>query len=270
MQTFFMTIVSLLLLGIGAAIIVFAFKMRAYLWHLGQQASDLKGEVRALRQVFKESTDRQIRAIEDGSLASVSASCLTSLDLNFPVFLGGWSIDPLLARWLVQHLHASRPKCIVELGSGSSTVVIARTLGLLNETDVTHITIDHEAQYLDATRRLAQLNSVADGIRFVHCPLVHYEAHGKLWYSELAHVLDGLKIDLLLVDGPPGPLQPMSRLPALPELQALLADQCTVVLDDAVREDEKAIARSWLESTEGFKLRFESGGHGLAILDRRT
>lgn len=270
MQISFMTIASLLLSGIGAATFIFALKMRTYMWHLRQQASDLKGDVRALREMLKDSSSRQIRAIEEGSLAIISASCLTSLGLKFPVFLGGWSIDPFLARWLVQHLQASRPKCIVELGSGSSTIVIARTLGLLNESDVTHITIDHEAQYLDATRQLAELNDVAGGIRFIHCPLVHYEKHGMPWYSDLARVLDGLKIDLLLIDGPPGPLQPMSRLPALPELQALLADQCTVVLDDAVREDEKAIARSWLESTEGFKLRFESGGHGLAILDRRT
>ncbi len=38
----------------------------------------------------------------------------------------------------------------------------------------------------------------------------------KLWYGGIIDQLKGKKIDLLIIDGPPGSLQKHSRFPALP------------------------------------------------------
>lgn len=270
MTSMYFIVLLLLTFLIGSLLMLLAFKLRSWVWGLHNKSNILLNEMRQLRQAVKEASARQTKATADANLESVNATCLTALGLKFPVFLGSWSIDAFLGRWLVQHVHARRPKCIVELGSGSSTVLIAKTLALLNETNVEHIAIDHEAHFLRITRELAMLNDVGHDIQYLHCPLVRYESHDRLWYQGLAEKLAGKKIDLLLVDGPPGPLQPMSRLPALPELRSLLADNCTVVLDDSIRDDEQRIAKEWVKHFPDFGLTFQREGHGQAILSRHT
>ena len=52
-------------------------------------------------------------------------------------------------------------------------------------------------------------------------------------------------IDLLVVDGPPGNIQSLSRYPALPLLYRHLSDRSIVILDDGHRDDEKKIVALW-------------------------
>lgn len=207
-------------------------------------------------------------SLSSSTLEVQNTTCLTALGLNYPVFMGGWSIDSFLARWLMQHLLEHRPKCIVELGSGSSTSLIARTMILLEENDVTHIAVDHEDRFLKITHDIAKLNNVASSIEFIHAPLSQYESFNMLWYDSLAEKLKGKKIDLLIIDGPPGALQPLSRYPAVPELKAHLNDHCTIVLDDANRSDEEKIAQRWVKENPSFSLEVLPAGHGLAVLSR--
>ena len=225
---------------------------------------DIRDEVRAV----KNSHDAMTNAISSATAESVNAACINSIGFRFPVFLGAWSIDTFLARYLIQHLLEHRPKCIVELGSGSSTIVIGKVLQLLGESGVAHIAVGHEEKYLALTRELAQLNGVDSTVEFLHCPLERYEAIDKLWYAGLAEKLAGRKIDVLLVDGPPGPLQHHSRYPALPVLAPLLNEHCTVILDDAIREQEQEIARQWVGEHPGFGLELTLEGHGMAVLTR--
>jgi hypothetical protein len=42
-----------------------------------------------------------------------------------------------------------------------------------------------------------------------------------------------------------------------------------VIIDDAVRADERALARQWVQEIPGFTLEFLSGGHNAALLTRR-
>lgn len=245
-------------------LIALAFKLRQWIRTLHAESTTLRNEVHAL----KASTQELGKKISDASLESVNASCLTPLGLKFPVFLGGWSIDAFFSRWLVQHLLEKRPKCIVELGSGSSTVLIARTLNLLGMNDVTHLAVDHEEKYLGLTRDVAALNGVAEQIQFLHCPLKHHENFHKLWYSGLEEKMKDLSIDLLLIDGPPGPLQPLSRLPAMRILMPFMNHTCTIVLDDANRTDEQAIAKQWAKEHPDLALVFQPDGHGIAVLTR--
>jgi hypothetical protein len=68
-----------------------------------------------------------------------------------------------------------------------------------------------------------------------------------MWYDPrccdaLADVRDA---GLLLVDGPPRSVSWRARYPALPLLKKHLAHDAVVILDDARRIDERAIARAW-------------------------
>lgn len=256
--------IALLIVIIGL-LVTLAFKLRRWMWDIHRDTVSLRNEFKRYHQ---EANSKLVTAINEAKMESINAICLAPLRLEFPVFLGGWSIDSFLGRYLVQHILEQRPKCIVELGSGSSTTLIARTLMLLEENDVTHIAVDHEGKYLDLTRNVARLNGVANRIEFIYCPLVRYESLDKLWYSGLSERLETRKIDLLIVDGPPGPLQTHSRYPALPLLHPLLAEHCTIVLDDVIRQEEQEIAKQWIAEFPEFKLEMSMNGHGIAVLMR--
>lgn len=247
-----------------ASVVALALKLRRWFWQTHGELATLRRQLAGLEQA----TSRLAAELSDARQEIVNTVCLAPLRLEFPVFLGGWSIDAFLGRFLVEHLGAQRPRCIVELGSGSSSILIARTLQLLGEHGVEHLAVDHEDKYLGLTRDLATLNGVGDRIEFLHCPLVAQEGVDTLWYEGLAGELAGRKIDLLLIDGPPGGQQPLARYPALRLLRPCLAAHCTVVLDDAIRGEERAIARRWAEENPDFSLTFRREGHGLAILRR--
>lgn len=254
------------LISTATLVLLFAFivRLRGWIRSMRRDIYDIRDEVRALRK----SNEAIGTAMDNVTAESVNAACINSLGFRFPVFLGGWSMDTFLGRYLIQYLLEHRPKCIVELGSGSSTIIIARTLQILGEKETVHIAVDHETKYLGLTRDAAQLNSVAEGIEFLCCPLEQYESLDKLWYGGLAEKLADCRIDLLIIDGPPGPLQPLSRYPALPILMPFLAEHCTVVLDDAARGDEQEIIRCWQNEFPGFTLDLILEGHGAAVLSR--
>lgn len=138
-------------------------------------------------------------------------------------------------------------RVIVELGSGISTIVLAR-LAAQRGVELTALEHDpHWAAYVRAQLERERLEGVA---RVVEAPLAECATglDGAPWYEQDALAeLPAAGIDLLLVDGPPGYGQGMarSRYPALPLLAGRLAAGALVVLDDAVREGERQILARW-------------------------
>jgi predicted O-methyltransferase YrrM len=216
--------------------------------------------------------DRQLagvlKRIDEKAQETQNATALQQLGLGFPVFYGDWSIDAFLGKFLVQCLTERRPGTVLELGSGSSTVLIARCLELLGSRNTRHIAVDHDARFIEITRVNLELNGLADTVDLWLCPLISNPETGKLWYGGLPEKLDG-RIDLLIIDGPPGQLQTESRLPALPVLLPFLSENCVIILDDASRLDERSIVRKWVEANPQFTLDLLTQGHGLAILRRQ-
>lgn len=261
-------IYTTLIIGLGltlAIIVLLGFKLLQAFRNMHTQLKDLHGRFGETRKQI----DQLSVAIDLTARETQNAVYLTQLDLHMPVFMGGWSIDTFLGKFLVQHLIEAKPMTILELGSGTSTVLIARTLQLMGINNCEHLAVDHEAKYLAISRDYARLNGLEDRVTWLECPLQRHEELDKLWYGRLTGKLAGKKIDLLLVDGPPGPLQPLSRYPALPILAPFLAERCTVVLDDAARRDEQEIIRRWQSEFPGFTLDLIFEGHGVAVLSRQ-
>lgn len=172
-----------------------------------------------------------------------------------------YAMDAVFAENVIQ-LVDERPEQIVELGSGRSTLLIAQRLEHLGQGHVT--SLDHLQEFADRTRTwLRELGGV-ERATVIHAPITDHELAGETWpwYSmEVAKNRLPDRIDLLVVDGPPGELRTDSRWPAVPLLLDRLAADAVVILDDGDRTDETRIAHSWHELLGG-EIRYLPGGKG--------
>jgi predicted O-methyltransferase YrrM len=156
----------------------------------------------------------------------------------------GWAASPDLLLILAQRVLDRRPRLVVELGSGVSTLALGYALQKSGGGRL--VSVEHEEAYAQRTQERVRRHGLEAIVTVVLCPLSRRKVDGDsyLWYDLAGLQFDG-KIDLLLVDGPPGKLQPWSRYPALPVLQPHLAADASIVLDDACREEERAIVAAW-------------------------
>jgi predicted O-methyltransferase YrrM len=186
---------------------------------------------------------------------------------EMPVEVGGWSAEPLLLQRAVRLLVEHRPRLVVECGSGSSTVVLARCLRALGGRVVT---LEHDPAWARVTSELLRLHGVADVASVVAAPLVARrtpDGRELRWYGPEYEPFLGEAIDFLLVDGPPKPSGHLARYPAVPLLQPFLSPRCVILLDDGDRSDERATARAWGRELPA-RVTYLEGGRGGWLLHR--
>lgn len=165
---------------------------------------------------------------------------------------------------------------IVELGSGISTVLLARLLTQRPPPDgFLMVAVEHDALWARWVSEQLDREGTGTDVTIVRAPLMpHPRAEPALpWYDEAA-LAEGLRqalradpIDLLLVDGPPAHAagHGLARYPALPVLADRLAPGATVVLDDAERPGEQEVLRRWERETGlGFDRSEDRGGVAVA------
>lgn len=179
-----------------------------------------------------------------------------------------WSAAQDFLQLLTDHCLENMPTTIIECSSGLSTLVLARCCQLNKSGHV--FSLENGIDFADATRRNLQHFGLASQATVIHAPLKKHtlDKTDFDWYS-----IDDLpenKIDLLVIDGPPGYIQHHSRYPALPLLHQRLSDQCTVFLDDAERDEEKEIVALWQEQFPFFKHTFIDTERGCSILRSRN
>lgn len=188
----------------------------------------------------------------------------------------GWAASPDFLLELYRHIATYRPKSVVELGSGVSTLVAAAALAANGEGGRIH-SLDHEEAYAEATSKLLTRHGLSEIATVYHAPLAPWRptrptqlGEQWLWYlvPDAVDALDA--IDLLVVDGPPEATGRSARYPAVPHFRARMAKNCTILLDDARRPDEKATAETWSrEDALSLKLLLRADREfekGLAIL----
>jgi len=178
--------------------------------------------------------------------------------------LGSWKADTYLLHRIVDTIEAARPATVVELGSGATSLVIAKALaqhgnGRLHS-------YDSHAPFVSAMHEwLAEHALEAD---FRYAPLTTRDVRWPgLWYA-LVDVPGS--IDLLVIDGPPWAVHPFARGMA-ERLFPLIAPGGTVLLDDAARPGERYVARRWKKAWPDFDWRYEGAGtKGLLVGTRRA
>jgi predicted O-methyltransferase YrrM len=149
----------------------------------------------------------------------------------------GWALDRGTAAELDARLADLRPKVVVEAGSGSSTVILARYAAA---TGAQVVTLEHDPRY--AARTTALLDRLVPGhtVDLRVAPLADVAGPcGGPWY-DTALPSD---IDFALVDGPPEASG--GRAAALPALWSHLAPGWEVWLDDGTRPGERAAVAAW-------------------------
>ncbi len=175
------------------------------------------------------------------------------------VALPGWDTTFALSRgslaWLWNHLHAARPRRILEMGSGRSTAMLAlfaRQQAAQGRAAPTVVSIDHDPEWLDRTAGLLAEFNAREFVRLVLLPLGRGPGGRRGGYRvdlpELRELLGGGAADFLLIDGPPGSC---GRAETLPSVLPLLAEGADVFLDDAFREQERRALEDWAEECGG-------------------
>ena len=172
-----------------------------------------------------------------------------------------WAMDALFAEQLLA-LVDEGPDTVVELGSGHSTILIARRLEAIGRGRV--YAVDHLADYAARTRDWIAREGLAHRATVIHAPIEERTVEGRTlpWYAQapLDEALPAA-IDLLVVDGPPDLLHKDVRWPAVPVLRARLAPGATVLMDDGDRPHERRAAFDWRRRLAA-RIRYLPGGKG--------
>lgn len=226
-------------------------------------AQQQRADLREMRLSIVDRVDDQVVLLED----YMQLMRLVPMPLPMPR-PGTWAASEDLLLWLAGHVLEHRPRVVVDLGSGQSSVWMAgamRTAGY----DGQVIGVDHDETYAQATRDLARRQGVDPWLSVICAPLRDQVVGGRdvRWYDVDALADVGV-IDLLCIDGPPGQGTAQARWPALPVLADRLADGATVVLDDMIRRDEQDILEDWLAAFPGFSVERLDFEKGAAILRR--
>ena len=180
----------------------------------------------------------------------------------------GSAVAPDFIAILISMIQEHKPRVIVELGSGLSTIICAYGLRAIGEGAV--ISLDHEERYVSMTRGHLVKHKLQDIAKVVHVPLREVTIKGRTysWY-DIDALRDVGQIDMLIVDGPPDVPGGMARYPAVPLLFDRLSDNAVVLLDDASRAPERMAAEIWMREHDSLVGEFIPTEHGTYVI-RKT
>lgn len=155
-----------------------------------------------------------------------------------------WAASPDLVLEVVTLITTRKPQLIVELGSGLSTLWIARMLK--ENGGGKFVSIDHDPHFAAQTRKRLEAQGLSEfvDLRVGELESQTWDEGLQNWYPH-SLVADLKTIDFLLVDGPPRNDSGTYRWPAMWELEVRMSEHATVVLDDVIRDEESELAKAW-------------------------
>ena len=172
-------------------------------------------------------------------------------------------------------------RCVVELGGGTSTVLLARLLRERSSPgEAVQVVVEHDDRWAQWLRAQLDREGLGDRVSVLEAPLAAHPLalHDLEWYDDtlLRHGLDlalgSRQVDLLVVDGPPADTaeRVLARYPGLPCLADRMAPGATVVLDDVERPGEQEVLRRWeAELALSFTRRGDLAGIAVASVPTR-
>ena len=231
---------------------------------------DLKDQILARLTEFRAAELICFRQYE----ARTSLQHVLQLDHPLPP-TRGWAASPDVLLRLYTEVRERLPHTVVEVGSGVSTLVIGDALRANGTGRL--ISLEHDAGRAHQTTEGLVREGLDDVATVYHAALAPWEApdagdhphQAWKWYDlgvlEAAALV--AEVDLVFVDGPPARTQRWSRYPALPALRQHLKVGSLVLLDDAIRQEERDIADAWSRDY-GMSLEIEDRYEkGLAVLE---
>jgi hypothetical protein len=90
-----------------------------------------------------------------------------------------------------------------------------------------------------------------------------------LFEKKFGTIKDLKKIDLLIVDGPPGSKNPEARYPAFKEFKDKLSSKAIIIIDDVNRDGERKLAEDFAKSLPNHTLTILDHEKGTAVISPR-
>lgn len=163
----------------------------------------------------------------------------------------GWAVGSETARRLSTLLNREKPKRILDIGSGLTTVLFAEWA---KDNKARVISLEHDTRYFMQTCKLLHNYGLDVDIRL--CELRRTK-HGMFYDTTLP-----INIDFVLIDGPPGSI---GRQATLYSIYPYLSKNYTVWLDDAFRKDESNMLTQWQLDLDIEVIRDENFARGVII-----
>ena len=246
----FLYLAALLLIITALAYVVRS--LRALHLKVGRQTERISTAIQKLAEQSRNSSINDYRQLE----AYVQLHSLIKFNAPLPA-TRGWVGSPDLLITLTHLVRTFKPKLIVELGSGVSTVVMAKA-GAKKI-----ISFDGSEEFASGTRNLLAAHGVK-GVEVRATKLAPFKGSSG-WYDPNSFK-DIKKIDLLVIDGPQGGEDSNARYPALEVLLSKLSPKAIVILDDANRPGERKLAEDFARALPNHSLTFLDHEKGTAVI----
>jgi predicted O-methyltransferase YrrM len=185
------------------------------------------------------------------------------LRLGIP-YTPNWSAGADFLQIIADACLESKPAWVLECGSGLTTLVLARCCQMNGWGRV--VSLENGEEYADVTRSYIKRYGLLDYATVIVAPLrpVVYDGLEYTWYS--TDDLPEERIDMLVIDGPPGVTGKHARYPAIPVCYPNLVNNSRIFLDDAVRTDEREIVAMWCERYPGLHHDYRQTMRGCSVL----
>jgi hypothetical protein len=181
---------------------------------------------------------------------------LAALQLGWGNF--GFMASTRYLRKVVAAAHGTQGP-ILECGSGLTTLIMGM---LTRDRGIELFSLEHHPVWHKKMQWTLEHYGL-DHVHVLHAPLKDFGEYD--WYGVDKSLIPG-GIELVVCDGPPGNIKG-SRYGLIPEMEAHLAQTCTILLDDANRSNEQRVMESW-RSRHGFDYRMEGMVQKFAMVNR--
>lgn len=167
-----------------------------------------------------------------------------------------WAMHPDAVDLLEGELRQQKPSCVLEFGSGSSTVWIASVMREIHGDagGSLVLSIEQDEEVVSSVSRRLRDEGLERSVRFLVAPLVEQVVWGRktigyeITAASLAELLESARPDFVVIDGPAG--EPGARFPTLPLVIDHVAVGAPFFLDDALRQGELWAAGEWATSKQ--------------------
>lgn len=175
--------------------------------------------------------------------ALIGIYCMLSPKVSLPYFRNAaLSADTCLD--YIRLIIRNKPEQIIELGSGTSTVIAGYALKLNGKGKV--VALEHDEMWARITRDILREHELEGWAEVLIAPLQQIEVEGQIheWY-DLEKLKDIKRIDILMIDGPPDHYGLGKRYPALPLMAGLMSENGCIIVDDCVMPKWKKRVLEW-------------------------
>jgi len=178
--------------------------------------------------------------------------------------------SPDFIKLIVDIILQKKPKLVLELGSGVSSIFIAKALEKNNEGRL--LSIENDKDFALKTQNRIIQEKLNNYTQIITAPLVKQEIHHNdyLWYDINFVNNFNDKIDILIVDGPPRKTNKNARYPAIPLLKKYFSKDIIIIVDDGNRSDDKNSTMKWVKELKNINIKYIDSEKGTFILSYKS